>query len=112
MKLSVVQTDGFVRNVEDGIVRARHLYEGSDESGYIVPGEVYRYEIDCGASALTLRTGERFQVEISSSNFPKYDRNPNTGIDPFYAAEFVRATQMIHHSPEYPTHVVIPILRD
>ncbi len=110
-KLSIVQPDGFIRNVEDGIVRARHLFDGRDDSGYVTPGEVYRYEIECGATALAVKTGERLQVEISSSNFPKYDRNPNTGIDPLAASEFVTATQTVYHTPEYPTHVVVPILR-
>jgi predicted acyl esterase len=110
-KLSVVRADGFVRNLEDGIVRARYLFEGSDADGYVTPGEVYRYEIECGATAIALKTGERLQLAISSSNFPKYDRNPNTGIDPFLASEFVTATQTVHHSSAYPTHVVVPVIQ-
>jgi predicted acyl esterase len=110
-KLSVIRADGYVRNIEDGIVRARRLFEGSDEAGYIRPGEILRYEIDCGATAITLGAGERLQVEVSSSNFPKYDRNPNTGVDPFKATELRPATQTIHHSPEYPSHIVVPVVR-
>lgn len=108
-KLSVVQSDGFIRNIEDGIVRARYLFDGADSTGYVTPGKVYRYEIDCGATALALKAGQRLQVEISSSNFPKYDRNPNTGVEPLYASDFVKATQTVYHSPAYPTHVVVPV---
>lgn len=111
-KLSVVRPDGFVRNIEDGIVRARHLFAGTDSTGYVTPDEVYRYEIECGASALALKAGERLQLQISSSSFPEYDRNPNTGVDPIYATEFVPATQTVFHTAEYPTHVIVPVLRD
>jgi len=110
-KLSLVRPDGYIRNVEDGIVRGRFLFDGTDSTGYVIPGNVYKYEIDCGATALAVKAGERLQVEISSSNFPKYDRNPNTGADPFYAAEFVPATQTVYCSPEYPSHVVVPVLK-
>jgi len=110
-KLSVVRPDGYVRNIEDGIVRGRHLYPGTDSTGYLKPGEVYKFTIDCGATALAVKAGERLQVEISSSNFPKYDRNPNTGADPFYATEFVPANQTVYLSGAHPSHIVVPVLR-
>jgi predicted acyl esterase len=110
-KLSVVRPDGLIRNVEDGIVRGRFLFEGTDSTGYIAPAEINAYRIDCGATALAVKAGERLQLAISSSNFPKYDRNPNTGVDPFYASEFVPATQTVYYSSEYPTHVVVPVLK-
>lgn len=110
-KLSVVRSDGFIRNIEDGIVRGRYLFEGSDSAGYVIPGRVYEYAIECGATALAVEAGERLQLAISSSNFPKYDRNPNTGVDPFFATELMPATQTVHYSAELPTHIVIPVLK-
>jgi len=110
-KLSVIRPDGFIRNVEDGIVRARFLFDGTDSTGYVVPGDVNEYRIDCGATALAVKAGERLRLSISSSNFPKYDRNPNTGADPFYATDFIPATQTVYFSNEYPTHVVVPVLK-
>lgn len=110
-KLSVVRPDGFIRNMEDGIVRGRFLFEGTDSTGYVTPGQVNAYRIECGATALSVKAGERLQFAISSSNFPKYDRNPNTGADPFYASEFVPTTQTVYHSSEYPTHVIVPVLK-
>lgn len=109
-KLSVVRPDGYIRNVEDGIVRGRYLYSGTDSTGYLTPDEVYKFTVDCGATALAVRAGERLRLAISSSNFPKYDRNPNTGIDPFYATEFEPATQTLYYSSDYPTHVVVPVV--
>ncbi len=108
--LSAVRPDGYARKLEGGIVRASHLFEGDATRGYVVPGEVYRYDIECGATAIALKAGERLQVTISSSSFPKYDRNPNTGADPLYASEFVKATQTVHHSAVHPSHVIVPVL--
>jgi putative CocE/NonD family hydrolase len=109
-KLAVVRANDYVRNVEDGIIRGRYLYPGDDTTTFLTPGEVYRFEIDCGATALRVKKGERLRVEISSSNFPKYDRNPNTGVDPFEATEFKPVTQTVYHTPEHASHVVIPVL--
>jgi putative CocE/NonD family hydrolase len=110
-KLSIVRDDGFVRNVEDGIVRGRFLFEGNDSGGYVIPGEINEYAIECGATALSLKAGEKLQLAISSSNFPKYDRNPNTGEDPFYASELETATQIVYHSAKHPSHILIPVLK-
>jgi predicted acyl esterase len=50
------------------------------------------------------------RVEVSSSNFPRFDRNLNTGEDPGTGTRMVRAEQTIHHSPQYPSHVVLPVI--
>ena len=55
--------------------------------------------------------GDRLQVEISSSNFPKYSRNPNTGEEPESASRFVTVTQTIMHTPDQPSYMVLPVLR-
>jgi predicted acyl esterase len=109
-KLTVVHPDGYVRNVEDGILRGRYLNAPSGTPQMLNPGQVYRFEIDCGATALRVKAGERLRVEVSSSNFPKYDRNPNTGVEPLEATEFVAVTQTVYHTREYASHIIIPVL--
>jgi len=110
-KLVVVRPDGYARNIEDGIIRGRYAHPTPDSLPVFIPKKVFRFEIDCGATALRINKGDCLRLEISSSNFPKYDRNPNTGVDPFHAVEFVKAHQIIFHYPDFPTRVVIPVVR-
>jgi len=108
-KLVEVRSDGYARNIVDGIVRASHLF-GLDSTNWLEPSKVYKYDIDMGATAIRLDSGSQLRLEISSSNFPKYDRNPNTGVDPIVATEFLPVTQTVYHTEEYPTHVLLPVL--
>jgi predicted acyl esterase len=110
-KLVVVRPDGYARNIEDGIIRGRYEHPTPDSLPVFVPKKAYRFEIDCGATALRINKGDRLRLEISSSNFPKYDRNPNTGVDPFEAVEFEKARQLVYHCGDFPSCVVIPVLR-
>lgn len=108
-KLVEVRSDGYARIIEDGIRR------GPDSSRLrqlepMTPDKVYRFTIDLGATGLVIPAGNRVRVEISSSNFPKYTRNPNTGEPPEAATVFESVTQRIYHSNEYPSHVVLPVL--
>ncbi len=107
-KFVVVRPDGYARIVDDGIIRAR-FRDSRGEPNLMEPGEIYEFEIDLGATAITVETGSRLRLEISSSNFPKYDRNPNTGVDPFDAVEFKPVQQTVHFSPEHPSHLLLPI---
>ena len=108
-KLVQVRQDGYVRNIADGIARASYQF-GLDSANMLEPSRIYEYEIDMGATALVLEAGSRLRLEISSSNFPKYDRNPNTGEDAMYATEFVPVRQTVYHTKDYPTHVVLPVM--
>ncbi len=110
-KLVVVRPDGSARNIEDGIIRGRYAHPTPDSLPVFVPKKVFQFEIDCGATALRINKGDRLRLEISSSNFPKYDRNPNTGENPFTAVEFKKAQQTVFHYPDFPTCVVIPVLK-
>ena len=65
-------------NLTDGIIRARYR-ESTEEAKLITPGEVYEYKIDLWATSNLFKAGHRIRLEISSSNFPRFDRNPNTG---------------------------------
>ena len=79
-KLVDVSPSGYAMNICDGIVRARYR-DGMAEPALLEPGKVYRYEIDVGVTSNVFRAGHRIRLEVSSSNFPCYDRNLNTGND-------------------------------
>lgn len=105
-----VHPDGYVHHVQEGIVRAR--YRDSDRSETLLePGRVYELRVDLWATGYLFRNGHRLRIEVSSSNFDRYDRNLNTG-GPFGAeARGVKATQTICHSAGQPSHITLPIMR-
>jgi hypothetical protein len=76
----------------------------------LAPGEAYEYTIDLGATSNVFKAGHRIRVEISSSNFPRFDRNPNTGGRVGYEAELRPALQTVFHNAEHPSHIVLPII--
>jgi len=108
-KLVDVRPDGYAANIVDAIKRGPDPIDGKDVVR-MEPGKVYRFTVDMDATAISVKKGHRLRVEVSSSNFPKYTRNPNTGESAEYATEFVKVTQTVHHSPEYPSHVVLPMM--
>jgi uncharacterized protein len=109
-KLVDVAPSGYARNLTDGIVRARYR-ESTARPSPIEPGQVYEYTIDLGATANVFTAGHRIRLEISSSNFPRFDRNPNTGRPVSGEAELRPAMQTIFHDATRPSHVVLPIVR-
>jgi hypothetical protein len=108
-KLVDVHPDGKAFNLCDGIVRARWR-AGMDKGSLLEPGKVERYEIDLWVTSNLFRRGHRIRVQVSSSNFPRFDRNPNSG-EPFGSAtELLPATQSILHDAEHPSHLVLPVI--
>lgn len=110
-RLTDVAPDGRVINLTDGIVRARyrHIAQGAPPT-LIEPGRPYEYEIDLWATSNLFQAGHRIGLQITSSCFPRWDRNPNTG-HPFGAdVEQQVAHQAVLHHQEYPSHVVLPII--
>ena len=108
-KLVDVSPSGYAMNLCDGIIRARYRESRSDPTP-IQPGTVYEYTIDVGATGNVFRKGHRIRLEISSSNFPRFDRNPNTGHAIGKDAELHTAHQTIHHSTAYPSHILLPVI--
>jgi len=108
-KLVDVEPNGYARNLQDGIVRARYR-ASTKQASAIEPGKVYEYTIDLWATSNVFLPGHRIRVEISSSNFPRFDRNLNTGEDPGTGTAMVRATQTVHHTAQYPSHLVLPVI--
>ena len=95
-KLVDVHPDGRAMGIADGIVRARYRH-GMDNPSPVVPGEVYEYTIDLGATSQVFLAGHRIRVDVASSNFPCYDRNPGSGrpAGQVTEADFGAATQRI-----------------
>jgi len=108
-KLVDVHPEGKAYNLCDGIIRAR-CRESFTKPTLIEPGKPYRYEIDLWVTSTLFKLGHRIRVEISSSNFPRFDRNPNTGHDFGTDAELAKAGQTIFHDQEHPSHILLPII--
>ena len=108
-KLIDVYPDGTAFNVQESILRARYR-EGFDKKVWMKPGEVYPLKIDLQATSNYFGPGHRIRLEISSSNFPRFDRNLNTGGTQFNETEWKVATNTIHHSKLYPSHIVLPVI--
>jgi putative CocE/NonD family hydrolase len=108
-KLVDVHPDGKAYNLCDGIIRARYR-QGMSEPSLLEPGKIEQYEIDMWVTSNLFRRGHRIRVEVSSSNFPRFDRNPNSGQDFGTDTKLLSATQTILHNAEHPSHVVLPII--
>jgi putative CocE/NonD family hydrolase len=108
-KLVDVGPCGFARNLTDGIIRARHR-NSVTHAEPIRPGEVTEYIIDLGGTSNVFKAGHRMRLEISSSNFPRFDRNPNTGRRTAEEAELRTALQTVLHDADHPSHIVLPII--
>lgn len=108
-KLVDVWPSGFAMNLCDGIVRARYR-ESQTAPTLLEPGAVYRYEIDVMVTSNVFRRGHRVRVEISSSNFPRFDRNFNSGESPSSGVRSRVARQTVFHSAEQPSHVLLPVI--
>lgn len=104
-----VHPSGFAQRLCDGMVRAR-FREGMERPSPIVPGRVYRYEIDCWNTSQLFRKGHRICLQITSSAFPKYDRNQNTGESLATGTQLAVAEQQIYHDAMHPSHVLLPIV--
>ena len=108
-KLVDVNPCGFARNLTDGIIRAR-FRESFTHEKMLAPSEVTEFTIDMWSTSNMFQKGHRIRVEISSSNFPRFDRNPNTGHPLFADAETRPAIQTVMHSRGLASHVVLPVV--
>jgi putative CocE/NonD family hydrolase len=109
IKLVDVYPDGTAMPVSEGILRAR-FREGLDKMKLLTPGQVYEYDIELTGTANVFKKGHRIRVDITSSNFPQFDRNPNTG-DPLGTSARVRiANQTIHHGGAQASYIRLPVV--
>ncbi|WP_157220740.1 CocE/NonD family hydrolase [Flavisphingomonas formosensis] len=113
VKLVDVRPDGSAFNVADGVIRAR-FREALDQPTMVEPGAIVEYEIDMWSTAHLFQAGHRIRVDVTSSDFPRYDRNPNTGHDfgTDAAEDLARARQTIFHDARFASHIVLPVISD
>jgi hypothetical protein len=110
-KLVDVLPDGRAQNLTDGILRLRYR-QSLEKPELARPGEIYKLTIDAGVTGNVFRKGHRIRIEISSSNFPRFDRNPNTGGPIADATDLRKATQTVYHDARRPSYLLLPVLRD
>lgn len=93
----------------EGVVRARYR-DSVSAPAPLTPGKVYRYEIDLVGTSVEFLKGHRVRVHVTSSHFPQFDRNPNTGT-PFGTTKEVRvAEQTVYHDAERASHILLPVI--
>lgn len=110
IKLVDVYPDGSAYPVSEGILRAR-FKDGLDKINLLTPNQVYEFEIEMMGTANVFKPGHRIRIDITSSNFPQFDRNPNTGKPLGSDAEVRIAQQTIHHGGARPSHIVLPLVK-
>jgi len=109
-KLVDVEPDGYCANIAEGLVRARYRH-GCTQEEFLTPGEVTEYCIDLWDMAHTFRPNHRIRLEISSSNFPRFDRNLNARVTPALgsAEDAQKAVQQVFHNAKYPSRLNLPV---
>ncbi len=100
---------GFDLNLADGIIRAR-FRESLQEEKLMEPGKVYPFTIKLYPTSNVFKKGHRIRVDISSSNFPRFDVNPNTGEPLQQHRRTVTATNTIYYDSKHPSHIVLPVV--
>jgi putative CocE/NonD family hydrolase len=109
VKLVDVYPDGTAYNIDETIQRAR-FRKGYDQEVFMEPGKVYELEVSPMSTSALFDKGHRIRVEITSSNFPRFARNLNTGGNNWEDVEGVVAHNTIHHSSDHPSQIRLPIV--
>jgi putative CocE/NonD family hydrolase len=100
----------FAQNLTEGILRASFRASTTGEPTPITPGKVYEYKIDLWSTSNVFLKGHRLRLEVSSSNFPRFDRNLNTGKSGAQDAHFVKATNTILLGGEHSSALILPVV--
>jgi hypothetical protein len=108
-KLMDVYPDGRSMLIADGIIRGRFRRSLSREE-LLEPGTIYEFEIDLWSTAIVFNRGHRIKVHITSSNYPRFDINPNTGEDYAEGCDMRVAENTIYHDKRHPSHLLLPIV--
>jgi putative CocE/NonD family hydrolase len=108
-KLVDVGPDGFAQNLTDGIIRVRYR-ESQERPKLANPGQVYKFNLDLWSTSNVFRKGHVLRLEISSSNFPRFDRNMNSGEDAATAQRSVPATNTVLHDAEHPSVLTVSVV--
>jgi putative CocE/NonD family hydrolase len=110
IKLIDVYPDGTAYNLDETIQRVRYR-EGYEKEVFMKDGKVYEVNLSPMSTSNFFKKGHRVRIEISSSNFPRFDRNLNTGGNNYDEVKGVTATNSIHHSKKYPSQISLPIMQ-
>jgi len=108
-KLVDVGPDGFAQDLTEGILRMRYRVS-MERSELMNPGQIYEVTLDLWATSNVFLRGHSLRLEISSSNFPRFDRNMNTGEETRSARNFVPATNIILHDTQHPSALLLPVV--
>ena len=109
-KLVDVYPDGTAYNVQEGILRARYR-KGYEREVWMEPDGVYEARVSLDVTSNYFGPGHRVRLEVSSSNFPRFDRNLNTGGKNYDETQWVVARNTVHHTGDYPSHILLPVIR-
>ena len=109
-KLVNVYPDGSAVNLTYGIIRCEYRNGYSSKAPLLEEGKVYPLEIELNPTAIRFKKGHRIRLDVSSSDFPNFDRNHNTGHDFWSDVELNCARQTIFHDQNYPSHIILPII--
>ncbi|MFZ0959319.1 MAG: CocE/NonD family hydrolase [Terriglobia bacterium] len=108
-KLVDVWPNGYAQNLTEGILRAR--YRSSTEKAELMnPGEVYKLTLNLWSTSNVFLAGHMLRLEVSSSNFPRFDRNLNTGDDQGHSTRIVQATNSVYHDGKHPSALILPVV--
>jgi len=108
-KVVDVSPQGFARNLTEGILRAR--YRSSMEKAELMnPGEVYKLTLNLWSTSNVFLAGHKLRLEVSSSNFPRFDRNLNTGEDQGHSTRMAKATNAVYHDAKHPSALIVPVI--
>jgi len=105
-----VQPDGRALNVTEGIMRARFRKSIWEAPKLLTPGQIYDYTLSLLPTARVFLKGHQIRVHLSSSRFPLWDRNTNTGNNPATDTQTKVAHQTIYHDTAHPSHLLLPII--
>jgi putative CocE/NonD family hydrolase len=101
---------GFDLNIGDSILRTRYR-EGLDhQAPFLRPGEIVPVDITLYPTANVFKKGHRIRLDVSSSNYPRFDVNPNTGDPLGEYRRMVTADNTVYHDTAYPSHVILPVV--
>lgn len=108
-KLVDVHPTGFCQRICDGVIRARYR-KGPEKAVLIEPGTVYEFEVDMWNTSVVFKEGHRIRLEVSSSAFPKFDRNLNSGESIAEGTRIEVAENRVWHDTAHPSRLVLPII--
>jgi uncharacterized protein len=104
-----VWPNGFAQNLTSGILRLRYRNSAANPE-LVKPGQIYHITLDLLATSNVFLEGHKLRLEVSSSDFPRFDRNMNTGEEQAHATRIVKATNVVYHDKARPSALIVPVV--